>query len=1147
MKKRLLDHASGIIFPDASKILFKMKLTLIIILSLIFGAIASESYSQTAKLSLDIKNTTVKDVLGVIEKQSEFYFLYSEKIIDVNRAVNISVRESSVEKVLDKIFEGTNVKYTILDRQIILTTPTSNTPSGSNREGQQQKVVTGKVTDASGTPLPGVSVVIKGTTIGVVTDVHGSYSITKVPDNAILQFSFIGMKSQEVVVGDKTVINVTLEQEAIGLDEFVAVGYGTQKKRNVIGSVSTVKSKDLVNPIVTDFNSMLQGKASGVYVSGGTVRVRGMNSISNSTEPLYVIDGIVMANAAGLINPNDIESIEVLKDASATAIYGSRASNGVIMITTKSGKSGKTSTSININSGFSQSINDGFIRADTDTQLAAMDMAIHNSSLHDANVVDVPYDPKAAFSNVPIFQNDEKGAQRDFSYFTRDYIKNIHTDLADAISQTTTFTEANVSTNKSFEKGSVFFSMLGRTENSQFKGNATKKGIARFGGNFMPVKNFKLGFNTTTSYNAQTFGTGEYFLNRWMPYMPLLDTTNITGYWVPNVNPLLQANKDYIDRRSNSIRSLSNITAELALPFIKGLSIKALAGYDYITGKSTSWSSNFMNASSVTPYVSTASENQNNSTILMGNIGLTYNRSFGDHNISAIVYQEVQKSTQYSSYMSAENLSTQFHQIGSSPGKLISMGAELSDDFRLLSTLGRVVYNYKSKYLIEGSVRCDATSKFSPDRQTAIFGAIGAGWILNEEKFIKDINWIELLKIRGSFGQSGNGSMPDFKYLNTYSTDKQYMNLQYTYIKNIGNSVITWETSNNTDIGLDFGLFKNKINGSIAYYNKDVNGLLLEAPLPMSAGVPGGNAIWANIGRMRNKGIEFSVSYSPIRNKDFSWDLSFNISTNKNEVIALHPAVDVKGTGIESTATPTITRAGDKLATFYLPEFAGIDPQTGLAMIYERDTTIYATSGKTVRTGNKVPLTDVSGAANKFVQTGKSSMPDWYGGLNNELKYKNFDLSVNITYSVGSYFFNEAAQYSRNLTGNFRLADDIITNSWMQPGDNAKYPQLTLNNMVYIGGTGAKANSATTQDLVSNSYIRVRFLTFGYSLPAKEVNRLKINSLRFYATVSNPFTLSNAPAEINPDMGIPGNLNGNIVNYGLAPIRYYSIGTSINF
>ncbi len=174
-------------------------------------------------------------------------------------------------------------------------------------------------------------------------------------------------------------------------------------------------------------------------------------------------------------------------------------------------------------------------------------------------------------------------------------------------------------------------------------------------------------------------------------------------------------------------------------------------------------------------------------------------------------------------------------------------------------------------------------------------------------------------------------------------------------------------------------------------------------------------------------------------------------------------------------------------------------------------------------------------------------MPDWYGGLNNELKYKSFDLSVNITYSVGSYFFNEAAQYSRNLTGNFRLADDIITNSWIQPGDNAKYPQLTLNNMVYIGGTGAKANSATTQDLVSNSYIRVRFLTFGYSLPAKEVNRLKINSLRFYATVSNPFTLSNAPAEINPDMGIPGNLNGNMVNYGLAPIRYYSIGTSINF
>ena len=1026
-----------------------------------------------------------------------------------------------------------------------------NQTKPDDNTGTYTKMLKGKVSDNTGAAIPGVSVLIKGSNTGTITDLYGNFSISNVEKNAIIQFSFVGMKTQELKVTDKTSLNIVMEDEAIGLNEVVAVGYGTQKKRDVIGSVSTVKSKDIVNPIVTDFNSMLQGKASGVYVSGGSVRVRGMNSISSSTEPLYVIDGIVMANAAGLINPNDIESIEVLKDASATAIYGSRASNGVIMITTKSGKSGKSSTSVNVNTGFSQFINSGFKRANTDTQLTAMDMAIHNSSTHDATVANVPYDPKQAFTIFIGFVNDEKGTPRDYSYFTREYAQGINTDLAKAITQSATFTEANVSTNRSFEKGAVFFSMLGRTENSQYKGNSNKKGTARFGGNFLPVKNFKLGFNSTMTYSANTSGTSG-LSSTWMPYMPLLDTTNVTGYWTPAVNPLIRATTDYVDNSSNYIRSISNITAELVLPFIKGLSVKALAGYDYIAGKQNSWSSNFMNASTVsTPYVSTAIESTNSSTILMGNVGLNYNRTFGDHEVTAIVYQEAQQSLSYSSSMQAENLSTNFHQIGSSPGKLLSMSAGIVGDFRLLSTLGRIGYKYQSKYLIEGSLRRDATSKFSPERQSAIFGAVGAGWILNEEKFIKNINWIELLKIRGSFGQSGNGDMPNFKYMNVYSVDKQYMNLQYTYIKNIGNSVITWETSNNTDIGLDFGFLKNKINGSIAYYNKDVNGLLLEVPLPMSSGVPGGNTIWQNIGKMSNSGIEFSVNYAPIRTKDFSWDFSLNFSTNKNEVIALHPAVDAKGWGVESTATPTITRAGDKLATFYLPEFAGIDTETGLAMIYERDATIYATTGETVRTGNKVPLTTITGAANKFVQTGKSSMPDWYGGFNNEFKFKNFDLSINITYSGGSYFINEAARQSRQLTGFYRLADDIITNSWQNPGDVAEYPQLTLNGMVFSGAAGTPGvqayGSATTQDLVSNDFIRVRFITFGYSLPTNILNNLKINTLRFYATVSNPFTFSNAPAEINPEMGIPGNIDGNMVYYGLAPIRYYSIGTSINF
>ena len=993
------------------------------------------------------------------------------------------------------------------------------------------KNITGKVTDNAGIPMPGVTVAVKGTANGTITDINGDYSLSNVAKNAIVQFSFVGMKTQYFTIKDKTTENIVMEVDAIGLNEVVAVGYGTQKKRDVIGSLSTIKSKDIVNPIVTDFNSMLEGKASGVYVSQGTVRIRGMNSISNSTEPLYVIDGIVMANASGLINPNDIESIDVLKDASATAIYGSRASNGVIMITTKSGKSGKSSTTVNLSAGFSQFVNQGFKMADSGTQLDAMDIAIHNAHSYNASIPDLPFNPAVAFSNFIAFGNDQNGNKINYSYFTRDYVKNININLQNAVSQTATFEEANMSTNKSFDKGSIFFSMLGRNETTQYKGNESKKMIARFGVNFMPINNFKFGFNSTMTYYFNQSGISG-LSNTWMPFMPLADLTNPTGYWTPAANPIISDNTNYVDNNSNYIRSISNITGEYSIPFLKGLSIKGVAGYDYIAGVANNWSSPFMNASTATtPYVSRANQSTNSSLIMMGNIGLSYSRTFGDHEVSAILYQEAQRSTSYYSYMDAENLSTNFHQISSSPGTLNNMSSGMTQDFRLLSTLGRIGYNYKTRYLIEASLRNDASSKFGPDKQNAVFASIGGGWIISDESFIKDIKWIQLLKLRGSFGQSGNGNMPDFKYLNTYSTDKKYMNLQYSYIQNIGNSAVTWETSNNTDLGIDFGFLNNKINGSAAYYNKDINGLLLQAPLPMSAGIPGGNSIWQNIGRMRNRGVELSLSYVPIRTKDFKWDISFNFSTNSNEVLALNAEADAKGSGILSTNTPTITKSGEKLATFYLPDFAGIDPQKGIAMIYERDATVYANTGKSVRDGNVIPLNSTTGAANLFIQQGKSSMPNWYGGITNDFHYKNFDMNIVIVYTGGSYFINQAAILSRSIG-----------------------TQMVYGGLIYYDSNGNSSTTgvspysgATTQDLTSNDFIRVRFITFGYTLPASLLKAIKLTSLRVYATVSNPFTFSQAPSEINPDLGIPGNLDGNVVNYGLPPIRQYSIGASVSF
>ena len=1151
MKKN--NNYYGLRKPDSNwnKFILTMKISAILLFCSLVSAIASPTYSQSTRISLNLKDVTIDEVLSKIENESEFYFLFNQKLIDVTKKVSIEADKEPIGNILADLFHS-DVKAVVYDRQIVLTPNDLSVPF----ESPQQVTVKGTIKDANTNEvLGGVTVVVQGTTQGTFTDTNGSYLISVPKSGAVLVFSSVGYTTQKIEVGTQSVIDIAMIADIISMEEVVVIGYGTAKRKDVIGSVATVHSAEIVNPVIPDFNAMLQGKASGVYVSQGDIRIRGMNSISSSTEPLYVIDGVVMANAGNLINPNDIESIDIQKDAAATAIYGSRASNGVIMITTKSGKAGSNSFTFDYSTGISSYINDGFKRADANTQLAAMDLSIQNSRVYDPTILDRPYDPKEAFTYDVKFLTDENGNTRNFDYFTRDYVKPFNTDLPKEVRRNATFNEFNVATNKSFEKGGLFFSMKYRDENGNMKGDYGNKITARLGTNFSPLKNFKIGFISTIAYTKHTNGITSVS-DRWLPFMPLYDETSPTGLWVTAANPLSRANHNYSDDNQTNLRSISNLTAEYTVPFVQGLSVKLVAGYDYITGKAVNWSSSLMNDATNTQPLSRANETQSNSAIAMANIGLNYDRTFGDHNVTAVLYQEGQKSKSNYSYLDAENLSTKFHEIGTSPGTLLSMNSGLNGDFRLLSTLGRVGYKFQSRYLLEASLRLDATSKFSPEKQNATFGSVGAGWIISEESFfMNSISWINLLKIRGSIGQTGNGDMPDFKYLNAYTIGKWFMNQQYSYIQNIGNPEITWETSNNTDIGVDFGLFKSKVNGSIAYYKKNVNGLLLEVPLPMSAGIPGGNTVWQNVGDMSNTGVEISVNYSPVKSSDFSWDMSFNFSTNKNKIIALHPAVDAKGWGIEGNYTPTITRTGGKLATFYLPEYAGIDPGKGIPMIYERDADIYASTGETVKTGKLIPFNSVTGAANRFIQDGKSSMPDWYGGFNNNFRYKSFDLNLMFSYAGNSYFINEAARSSRNVSfGWQRLADDILEDSWKKPGDNAKYQELIYGGGYYYDSEGNKIDKPveeyggpSTRELTRNDYIRLRFITLGYNLPISVVSKIKLSGIRVYASVNNAFTISKAPAEIDPELGIPGNLDGNMVYYGLPPTRTYSFGVSIKF
>ena len=1133
------------------KIWMTMKLMMVLFLVAITNLIASEAYSQNTKLTMQIKDATVKEVLSQIETNSEFFFLYNSKLVDVDRKVSMDVNDQKINEILSDLFRETDVVYAVVDRQIVLTNK-ANQISFVQPDSQQPQKVTGTVTDKEGSSLPGVNVVVTGTTQGTIADVDGKYSID-IPQGAkSLSFSFIGMEPQEISIGTSTNIDVVMTESAIGLEEVVVIGYGSAKRKDIVGSVATISSKELVNPVYSDFNQMLQGKASGVFVSNGAIRIRGMNSISSSTEPLYVIDGVVTMNASNLINTNDIESVDIQKDAAATAIFGSRASNGVIMITTKSGKKGLNAFTIDANTGFTSYINDGFVRADAATQLAALDLSIQNSHKYDPTLAVRLFDPKEVMTCDVMFLTDENGHSRNYDFFNRDYVKNFDTDLEKAVRQNGVYNEINLSTSKSFERGGLFFSLNYRDEKGQMKGDFGNRITSRLGMNFAPIKNLELGFSTTVAYNKHT--NGASFHARWLPYMPLYDETNPTGFFVPAANPLAQSDHNLVDNNQTSLRSISNFNAEYTVPFVKGLSIKAVAGYDFITSRSINWSSKFMNrATNNTPF-SAADENRNNGFIATANAGLNYNRTFGDHNFSGVIFQEGQKNWSYYMYMKAEKLSSIYHEIGQSPGEFKEMNAGLGDDFRMLSTLGRLGYKFKERYLLQASLRRDATSKFNPDNQDATFTSVGAGWIVSEESFFKNaVSWMNLLKIRGSIGQTGNGDMPSFKYMNAYGTGKAYMNQQYSYIQNVGNPDVTWETSTNKDIGIDFGFLKNKINGSIAYYKKNVDGLLLQVPLPMSAGIAGGNVVWQNIGDMSNSGIELSTNYAAVKSSDFSWDLSFNFSTNKNEIIALHPAIDIKGWGIEGGNA--ITKKGEKLATYYLCEFAGIDPQRGIPMIYEIDQAKYEATGETVKTGELIPFSSTAQAANRIIQKGKSPMPDWYGGFTNNLRYKGFDLNLTFTYTGGFYFMDEANPGARTASvgGSYnRLLPDIIENSWKKPGDNAKYQELIFGGGFYYDNDGVVTDKPvgeayqSTRDLIRGDYLRLRLFNLGYNLPGSLVSKMKITGMRVYVSVTNALTFSKAPEAFNPETGIPGNLNGTGRGYGLPPVRTFSFGLSLS-
>ena len=1050
-----------------------------------------------------------------------------------------------------------------------------------------QQTVRGTVTDQdTDEPLPGVNILLKGTTNGTVTDVDGNYTIEAPEDATTLVFSSIGYQTTEVPINGRSQINQTLATDVTQMEEVVVVGYGTLRKENVTGAVSTIESEALQKVPTASFEQALQGAAPGLNVSSSAgnpgaasrITIRGVNSISSGVEPLFIIDGVPIQNDPGgyggngnntgvsplaMINPNDIASIEVLKDAAATSIYGSRGSNGVILITTKSGTAGKSSISVNYQTGLTNLTRDfdDIGLANTPQTIEIMDRAYafteENGGVWDPSLV-IDLFPTNAFGETETL--------------TREQALATNTDWQDVAMRTGSFQDVNLSLSSGFDKGSLYASFNYRGDEGVMRYNDLKRYSGRVNFDFKPNSLLTFGTNLSVSYlksnriqsqsSFPAFGLQTGFAgiaDFAQPWMPVYSVDNPTGYWNgrANVNVLAHNDTRFRLNELDQYRVLGNVSAELKIPGVEGLSIRSELGTDVILTNTLGWNSALV----TTDGVSDANEQSLLGSVINYNVYATYDRQINDnHQITVVGGTESLTSQRRRRSLSGRQLTGPFQELGN-PVERLGLSSEIVFEDYLRSYFARVNYTLLDRFLIGGSFRVDGSSRFLGDNRWANFAAGSAGWIVSREGFFEPLeDVVNFLKIRASYGQTGN------RNVNTGAFEDQFNNVSYggyvegfdkgVNVQGIGTRDLTWETTEAFDVGIDFGLLQDRISGSIGYYYQYVDDLLLQVGIPPSGGV---GSIWANVGTMENQGLEFNINTTNINKGDFSWKTQINLTTNKNKVLALDPTVDVTGQGIQQGQT--LTKAGQPIGTFFVPQFAGIDPDRGVILIREVNQGLFDSLGVTELTGETLePTAGNVVNNNRYFQEGKTNLPTYFGSITNNFRYRSFDLGFTFNFSGGNYIYDGYLQ-TRYFPdrGIVRVHEDLLTESWTPGQTNATLPQIS-NGRLYEDADGNAYNVDATNDrwLYRGDFVRLRSLSVGYTLPATVASAIKLQALRVYFTGSNLLTFTDYPGfdpEISSIQGTSPNFNSSqaanlrqgIVTSDLPVpnLRTYSVGINI--
>ncbi len=845
-----------------------MRISTFLLGACVFCSYAENSHSQNARISLNKSNTQLEKILNEIESQTDYLFIYNNQV-DVDRKVSVKAKTKPVSQVLDDLFKNAGIKYEMEGTHIVLSATDVNAVAAVK---QQTRTVTGRIVDDMGEPIIGANVFVKGTTNGTVTDFDGNFSI-EADSKSVLSISYIGYLTKEIVIGNLKVINITLLEDTKALDEVVVIGYGTQKKADLTGAVANVSADDLNTQSNTTIAQALQGKIAGVDIvsqggaPGGSTRVmvRGIGTLNNSS-PLYIVDGMYMSGIDHL-NPNDIASIDVLKDASSAAIYGSRAANGVIIVTTKEGTNteGKPIVDLSANIGVSAPSKyldlldaAGWAEVSTISRKAAglkpLEMAQDLASKPDNDWQDLMFGPA-------LMQNYALSVKGGGKYAT--YYNSVGYTNQDGVMKGTNYQRYTLQSKQDFKKG--IFS-AGTNVVLTYNQSNPLYSIVRGG---------------MVGHTIQAIPTWErYDASRVGGYGALYgDVVNLT-------HPLGMVDENLMKRYNENVKIYAN--AYVSVEFLKGLKYKLNLTPDFQFYRYNDYNGVYDFGLATNQLTSVTEQQTRRRNVLVENL-LTFDQTFGDHKISVLAGYTYQDSRYRYMQGSGQGMPTGIMEIDAAAQGLAVSGN--SSRSVLTSILGRAFYSYKNKYLLTATIRRDGSSKFGSSHRYGNFPSVSAGWNVAEENFVKDnVSWLDQLKLRGGYGVLGNQEISDYQFVSVVTTGINYPDgksglIQGAFPKTFANPDIKWEETAMTNVGIDFMALRNRLTLTADWYVKNTKDILLNVPIPISTG--GANDPVRNAGKIRNQGVEFNIGWNESLNKDFSYGIGFLGTYNKNEVVEM--------------------------------------------------------------------------------------------------------------------------------------------------------------------------------------------------------------------------------------------------------------------